>query len=463
MAPRDHSAANHEPIPYVLSSMTEPATDRYPIGVQSAVYSTAFFNGTVQSMASTIVALLVVALIDKNLALLVGVILASRQFLTVTMSVYAGSLMDNFGTKRVIIVFGFAGVLAALAYPSLSLIFGVEVGSSLQNPGVMFVLAIILVQMVSGYAEGSSWIGSQTLVGQLMKGHPVYAGRMTFVARIGGFLGPPAIGYAWDFWGPWGGFGFLAAWIAGGMIAASFLPDTRAATQGSRDAAEAEKNDQPDSSGTTPKKQSSYGETLRLLLIPAVAMVIMATVMRQTGSGVQSSFYVVWLSEHVGIDGSTIGWLIGAANGASAVAALCTGPLMRRYSAHWLLLLMVTVSVIAIAITPLFGTNFTTLLMITLLGAICVRGFAQGLNLPLMMIILSRSVAPHLQGRVTALRISFNRFGGLLVPPGMGALADMEAVGGLANAFYIVGIAGVVALSLLALWVFLSPSFRKLG
>jgi MFS family permease len=185
--------------------------------------------------------------------------------------------------------------------------------------------------------------------------------------------------------------------------------------------------------------------------------------MRQTGSGVQSSFYVVWLSEHVGIDGSTIGWLIGAANGASAVAALCTGPLMRRYSAHWLLLLMVTVSVIAIAITPLFGTNFTTLLMITLLGAICVRGFAQGLNLPLMMIILSRSVAPHLQGRVTALRISFNRFGGLLVPPGMGALADMEAVGGLANAFYIVGIAGVVALSLLALWVFLSPSFRKLG
>ena len=145
------------------------------------------------------------------------------------------------------------------------------------------------------------------------------------------------------------------------------------------------------------------------------------------------------------------------------MAALCTGPLMARYSAHWLLILMVTVSVVAIAVTPLFGTNFTTLLYLTLLGAICVRGFAQGLNLPLMMIILSRNVAPHLQGRVTALRISFNRFGGLLVPPGMGALADMEAVGGLANAFYIVGIAGIVALALLALWVLLSPSFRQTG
>ncbi|MDC1120182.1 MFS transporter [bacterium] len=437
---------------------TEP-NPTYSISMQSAVYSTAFFNGTVQSMASTIVALLVVALIDKNLALLIGVILASRQFLTVTLSVYSGTLMDNFGTKRVIIAFGVAGVLSALAYPAISMVLGVEVGASLQNPGMALILAVIFVQMISGWSEATAWIGSQTLVGQLMKGHPVYAGRMTFVARLGGFLGPPAIGYAWDFWGPWGGFGFLAVWIVGGMIAASFLPDTRAATQESRD--DAEKSEEPDAEDVTPVKQSNYGQTLRLLLIPAVAMVIMVTVMRQTGSGVQSSFYVVWLSEHVGIQGSTIGWLIGAANGASAIAALCTSPLMKRYSAHWLLILMVTVSVIAIAVTPLFGTTFSTLLFMALLGGICVRGFAQGLNLPLMMIILSRNVAPHLQGRVTALRISFNRFGGLLVPPGMGALADMEIVGGLANAFYIVGIAGVIALGVLSLWVLFSPSFNK--
>ena len=441
--------------------MASQQPQTYSISMQSAVYGTAFFNGTVQSMGSTIVALLVVALIDKNLALLIGIILASRQFLTVTLSVYAGSLMDNFGTKRVIIAFGFVGVLAAIAYPAISLIFGVKVGASLQNPGTTIILAVILVQMISGWCEATAWIGSQTLVGQLMKGHPVYAGRMTFVARIGGFLGPPAIGYAWDFWGAWGGFGFLAIWIVGGMIAASFLPDTRAATQEFRENTDNPTLNIPKENTTPTRRQSSYGETLRLLLIPAVAMVIMVTVMRQTGSGVQSSFYVVWLSEHVGIEGSTIGWLIGAANGASAIAALCTGPLMKKYSAHWLLILMVTVSVVAIAVTPLFGTTFTTLLFMALMGGICVRGFAQGLNLPLMMIILSRNVAPHLQGRVTALRISFNRFGGLLVPPGMGALADMKVVGGLANAFYIVGMAGVFALGALSLWVLFSPSFKK--
>ncbi len=433
----------------------------YSISMQSAVYGTAFFNGTVQSMGSTIVALLVVALIDKNLALLIGIILASRQFLTVTMSVYAGSLMDNFGTKRVIIAFGFVGVIAAIAYPAISLIFGVKVGASLQNPGITIILAVIIVQMISGWCEATAWIGSQTLVGQLMKGHPVYAGRMTFVARIGGFLGPPAIGYAWDFWGAWGGFGFLAIWIIGGMIAASFLPDTRGATRDFQENTDDPTPNTPMENATPQRRQSTYGETLRLLLIPAVAMVIMVTVMRQTGSGVQSSFYVVWLSEHVGIQGSTIGWLIGAANGASAVAALCTGPLVKKYSAHWLLILMVTVSVVAIAVTPLFGTTFTTLLFMALMGGICVRGFAQGLNLPLMMIILSRNVAPNLQGRVTALRISFNRFGGLLVPPGMGALADMKVVGGLANAFYIVGILGVLALGALSLWVLFSPSFKK--
>lgn len=442
--------------------------ETYSTRLQASVYGTAFFNGTVQSMASTIIALLIVALVDKNLGFLVGMLISARQFLTVTMSVYAGSLMDNFGTKRVIIAFGGAGVVFSLAYPSLAPLFGLEFGASINNPGLMFILAIMFVQMFSGYAEATSWIGSQTLVGQIMKGNPVYTGRMTFVARIGGFLGPPAIGYAWDFWGAWGGFGFLSAWIAGGMIAATFLPDTRKSTSESRDAAKAAEDAKHAETNTTPKKQSSYGETFRLLLIPTVMMVVLVTVMRQTGSGVQSSFYVVWLSEHIGIQGSTIGWLVGAANAASAAAALSTGPLMKRYAAHWLLILMIGTSIIAIAITPLLGREYSTVLFITLLGAICVRGYAQGLNLPLMMSILSQNVAPHLQGRVTGLRISFNRFGGLLVPPGMGALADymsrsssVSAADGLASAFYIVGIAGVVALAVLSVWVALSPSFKK--
>ena len=47
----------------------------------------------------------------------------------------------------------------------------------------------------------------------------------------------------------------------------------------------------------------------------------MATFMRQTGSGVQSSFYGVWLSDELGLNGTTIGFLIGFGNLVSAVSA----------------------------------------------------------------------------------------------------------------------------------------------
>ena len=61
-------------------------------------------------------------------------------------------------------------------------------------------------------------------------------------------------------------------------------------------------------------KVSDYRNTMRLLATSAIALVIMATFVRQTGSGVQSSFYGVWLSEELGLTGTTIGFLIGFGN-----------------------------------------------------------------------------------------------------------------------------------------------------
>jgi cyanate permease len=305
--------------------------------------------------------------------------------------------------------------------------------------------------MVSGYAEGTSWIGSQTMVGTLLKGHPVYAGRMTFTARIGGIVGPLAIGGAWDGWGAWGGFGFLSAWILCGTVAAMFLPKTEnGIVPGVAGAAEAA----ADRAGSTEirPRASDYAATLRLLLFPAIAMVIIITMLRQTGSGVQSSFYVVWLNNEIGLSGTLIGALLGASSAVAALAALATGPLVRRFADHWVLVSMIGLSIIAIAVTPALGDIYVLLLI-----AICARGLGQGLNLPLMITILARSVSADLHGRVTALRISFNRLGGALVPLIMGALAEIV---GIANSFYIIGAVGLVMLALLSLWIATSPAFR---
>lgn len=423
--------------------------EQYSWKLQGAVYATAFFNGSVQTMAMMVAALLVAGLISTELPFLIAIILASRQILTVTFSIHGGALMDHFGTKRVLIIFSLIGAVTAILYPVLPSLFGMASGSGTLNPTWLFVAAIVGVQMIAGYTDAMSWIGTQTLVSQLLKGHPVYAGRMTFVARIGGILGPMAIGTAWDGWGPWGGFGFLALWLLLAAAAAMFIPspDNNApATSGSASTISTRR-------AQIMPKAADYAATFRLLLVAAVALVIMVTVMRQTGSGVQGTFYVIWLNKEIGLSGTLIGMLLSGANVASAVAALSTEMMTRRFASHWLLIFTIGLSIIGIAVTPALG-DFYVLLMI----AICLRGLGQGLNLPLMITILARNVPQNLMGRVTAMRLSFNRFGGAVVPLIMGALAEVV---GIANSFYIVGATGVIMLGGLCIWVAKTPAFHE--
>ncbi len=423
--------------------------EQYSWKLQATVYATAFFNGTVQTMSMMVAALLVVGLISTDLPFLIAIILASRQVLTVAFSIHGGALMDQFGTKRVLIVFGLIGAVVAILYPVLPDLFGMENNSRTLNPTWLFVAAIVAVQMIAGFTEAMSWIGTQTLVSQLLKGHPVYAGRMTFVARIGGILGPMAIGAAWDGWGPWGGFGCLALWVLSAVAAAMFIPQPGNTAPSTSKTAGAEATRRTE----IMPKAADYAATFRLLLVAAVALVIMVTVMRQTGSGVQGTFYVVWLSKEIGLSGTLIGMLLGASNAASAVAALSTGMMTRRFATHWLLICTIGLSIVGIAVTPALGDIYVLLMM-----AICLRGIGQGLNLPLMITILARNVPQHLLGRVTAMRLSFNRFGGAVVPLIMGALAEVV---GIANSFYIVGATGIIMLGGLCIWVAKTPAFRE--
>jgi len=196
---------------------------------------------------------------------------------------------------------------------------------------------------------------------------------------------------------------------------------------------------------------SDYSSTFKLLALPPVALVIMNTFFRQTGSGIQNSFYGVWLDQ-IGFPASIIGLLIGVSNGFSAISALSVGFLTRYINAHVLLLVATTAAVVSIAITPLLGTVLTALII-----AIAIRGVGQGINFPMMISIASQAVSPAHQGRVAALRLSFNKFGGVLVPIVMGALVEVM---GIENTFYLMGIIGVITLSGVGIWVARSPSFK---
>ena len=425
--------------------MTRIDEDRKPVAVQAAVYAVAFFTGSPFIMLSVIMPLWALEL--GSSPLVIGLIISSRQILVITMAVHGGALLDRFGPKIVIILMGCIGAATMALFPFFP-----------------FIAVIVVLQMISGFAETTTWIGAQALVGRLLGGRPVYAGRLTASARIGSFIGPLATGLTWQYLGADIAFWLMATWIFMGGLTALLLPRDDDAPVPESPAAEPEKPAAAPSpapaarpvSAPRPRRSilpslADYGATFRLLLLPTVALVIAVTFLRQTGSGIQSSFYGVWLKE-IGFEAGAIGLLLGIANAASAVSALTIGPLTRRFAEHWLLIAATALAIAAIAVTPLLGGFIALALMISL------RGVGQGLNFPLMLAIASRAVGPHMQGRVVALRITFNRLGGAIVPFAMGVLVEIV---GLDNAFLIIGIAGLVLLGLLSVWIARAPEFEN--
>lgn len=413
------------------------ARDAYSWRIQGPVYGTAFFTGNLFPISHVVVPLWAAIELDASL-FMVGIIIASRQLLPVIMSIHGGALLDRFGPRSVIMVLGVVGACSTALVPFFPVIW-----------------ATILFQIIIGFCETTNWIGVQSAVGTLMKGNAIYAGRMTASARTGGFFGPVLVGVAYETGGPVGGFLCFGAWALCGAIGAMFLPRHDGGANGgaAHDAASSPGETTSESVSPDPPDEerkdvlpslSDYREAFRLLVIPAIALVIAATFMRQTGSGVQASFYGVWLTE-LGYTAGAIGLLVGIGNAVSALAALSIGPLTRRIADYWLLILAVGAAIIGVAATPLFDE------WIFLALAIAVRGAGQGLNLPLMMSIASRAVAPRLQGRAAALRISFNRFGGMLFPVIMGALAEFI---GLEYAFYAIGAFGIMLVCGLSVWVY---------
>ena len=395
-----------------------------PLRVQGPVYAAALFHGNLYHMASVILPLWAVVLGVSPLW--IGIFLGSRQLLSIPFSIHGGALMDRFGARRVILIFSVIGAATMFGFPAMP-----------------WIGAAIALQVFSGFGEAVCWIGAQTLVGQIMRGDAKYTGRMIFVARLGGFAGPPLIGLCWDFLGPTGAFSALGIWAICGWVVVWMIPET--AVSANRPGAS-----QRLTLRDTLPRLSDYTEAFRLLAIPAVALVIATSMVRQSGAGVQTSFYIVYL-EQIGVSGAGIGTLLGISAAFSAIASLAVAPTLRFVKSHWLLMFMVAASIVTIAVTPMMESYIILALVI---GA---RGFSQGYNLPLLLTIASTAVGPESQGKVVALRITVNRVLSALVPIVMGAMAEFI---GLEKSFYVIGGVGFVLICALSVGVGRSPAIR---
>ena len=390
--------------------------------IQAAVYGAGLFSIGGGNMVAVAVPLMLLA--QGTPAYMIGLVMGARHFLPVLFAIHSGTLMDRLGPRRVMMVCGVLATLIPLAYPLTSLLWLVTV-----------------LQTLLGFAASTCWVGAQTVVGQRMRGDAATASRLSFAVQIGTLVSPAIAGSAWDWLGDWGAFGFMSIWGLGLLGSALLLPKE-----------EGEPGRARVSRGILMPRWRDYWETGRMMREPAIAVVVIGSMLNIVSAGIEGSFYVVYL-EKIGISATLMGVLLAIAGAAAAVGCLMVGWFARRLDGFWLLMIWVSVPILSLAVTP-FCDSFLALALFAVL-----RGLGWGWGQPLMITLLANAAPAATQGRCVALRNTANRLTNSILPVVMGAVVEMA---GLEASFPIMGIVVMAGVAWLTLIVARSPKLRSL-
>jgi len=354
-----------------------------------------------------------------------GIVIGARALLPFLLSIHGGVLMDRLGARRVMLFFAAIGLAVPVLFPLLPWIWVAGV-----------------LNLVIGLTSTMNWVGAQTLVGQVIRGDAALTWRVSFCNRLGHFTCPILAGAMWDAFGPWGGFGVTFAWAVLFMAAALVLPrhagPPRAAAEATR----------PSGLRDLLPRPADYARAFALLGIPLVAVVAAGSVLNIAVGAIQGSFFIAYMRE-IGLGATLIGVVFAGLNLSGLAGTAGMTPLARRLGDVRLLNATVVAALAAITATPLLAA-FLPLLAVTVL-----RGFAQGISQPLMIMIPSKSVPSGSQGAVVGLRISLNRLMQTVLPPVMGGVVGLA---GLEASFYLVG--GTLLALTCALWAVFRPPAR---
>ena len=406
-----------------LSKGEEKIKTKISWRIQAPVYGAGMFASTVTDVISIILPVWLAG--TGKSAATIGLIIGSKHILPILLAIHGGALMDRFGARNVMV-----GCLM-LAVVTLPLF-----------PWVGWIPFIVVLQMISGFGSSMGWLGAQTLFGQIMRRDHVYAGRFAFALRVGGFIGPPIAGLVWDNMGVGSGFLFLGLWALGAVIMALLVPKgVSSAPEGAKKARV---------SDMLPR-WSDYRAAFRLATIPAMTVVLMITVVRIAASSVQDSFYPLYLTT-IGYTATQIGLLMTISSATAAASSLSIGWITRYAQPMWVLIFSAGWSVVLVSITPLMP-SFTALAI-----AAALRGLSMGISQPLMMSMLIGAAGKGSQGKGAALRTTANRVAAAVTPISMGAIAG---VAGLGNSFFVIGGFLLVALFIIAIYVWRRPEIAR--
>jgi MFS family permease len=406
--------------------MTTTTSEEVPWRVQGAVYGIGLFSTSIFQIASVIVPLYAYTLNPSPL--MFGLVFSAAHVLPLFLSIHTGALMDRLGARRVMLVCTSVGAVIPLLYPT-----------------AQWIWALVFLQMFLGLSESMGWLGAQTMIGQYMFGRTVYAGRLSFIIRIGQLAAAPLAGITWDLAGPWGAFALMSLWASGAVVCALLLPPQIAMplTEPGRRA----------KLRALLPNIADYLTAFRLLAAPAVVIIVLLGALMHVGNVLQGSFYVAWLND-MGLTGTAIGLLSPAGAVGAALFSLLTTRLTKYIGGLWIVLISLWVAMLLICATPLFGTYFL------LQMAMFLRHGANGLAQPLIITLVLRGAGRENQGKAIGLRGTANRIASIASPLAMGAIA--EALG-LELSFYVVGAAVSVVMAGIAIYLWRHPEVANAG
>jgi MFS family permease len=368
----------------------------------------------------------------------IGMLVGFRTVLTLLFSIHVGTLMDRFGTLRVMKICCLCGMVLAPIYPLTDSFWG-----------------LLALQILLGGAVSFGWAGGQTLIAQITGGDAEFIGRFSFASRIGTTVAPLMAGVMWDFGGAWPAYLLGSAWGAV-LLVTLYLAPVTAEIRGT----------ETNTARRVPLREmlprlDDYVRSFAMMAIPVIAISMAVMFMRNSTSGIQNSLYVVYL-EGIGLTGTMIGILFSVTEAASGLGSLLGGRAMRLGDPRWTLVHGTSFAILAIVITPLFVWLSPTMaiLISLLIVAQFARGIVQGLTQPVMFSVQSRAVSANQQGAMVGLRQTVNRASAMLVPPIMGLIADHW---GIAESFLILGVVLLAMSGAIMIWVYRSPRIEPEG
>jgi DHA1 family inner membrane transport protein len=391
-----------DPVEHLSPATSEPIRTERRLG---AAYLSGGFGLSVSAMLG-----LLVPLRADELGIAVGaigVVVAARSASETVLAVPLSALIARLGTKG-------AFVLSTGTSAVLATVFALAEGF----------WALLLLNVAMGAARALGWVASQTYIaGQYdPQDRARHTGRFSFVSNLSQMVAPLMVGAAAAAWGYQAAFLVVAAYCAlFALIGLALAPPRRSG------------------SGDRVKLRAAAG----LFRLPRIQMAMLLTFVRLWVPNIWTPMFPLLLVSAGGASPQTAGAVVSSAAAVATLVNLLTGRLSRWASPEVLCTVALALGVVGLVIAP-----FVLSVPAAFVSAALV-GIANGLSLPLLIVLVSEAAPKGQRGLALATRNAVNSLSGSLGPlgtgwlvAGLGATVAFPVVGGLAGALLV----GVVAL-----------------